>query len=135
MKADRELDALVAEKVMGWKYSQVSPNSERFFCRSYGLQSGWWLRPDMDTEDGWACAKCSDVPLSYSTDIGAALEALEKDDGAGWDFVLTRYAASSVPWQVEADRHVEGVVYSEAGETCALAICRVLLKTSQEVVE
>jgi len=90
MEVGRELDALVAEKVMGWKYSQVSPNTERFFCREYGQQSGWWLRPEMDTEDGWACAKCSDVPPSYSTDIGAAWEVVEKKGGCHLHWLADR---------------------------------------------
>ena len=88
-----------------------------------------WVDPDRNASTDITAYLWGDPDKKYSTDIAAALEALEKDDGAGWDFALTRYAASSVPWQVEASRHADGLVISEAGETLALAICRVLINT------
>lgn len=127
MEAGRELDGLVAEKVLGFCWC---PHDPKWKIAANNLGSSVW------SDDGvWKCTTHNKLVgydsevKHYSTDPALALETLEKDDGAGWDFTLTRYAASSVPWQVEAHRHVDGLVISEAGETCALAICRVLLKT------
>ena len=126
MEPGRELDALVAEKVMRLvvRKIKVVGGGVRSNVDDVGT-----VDPPRRMPDGRMGVHAAVLP-AYSTDIAAAFEALEKDDGAGWDFTLTRYAASSMPWQVEASRHVDGLVISEAGETCALAICRVLIKTS-----
>ena len=75
LEAGRELDALVAEKVMGWKYSQNAP--EGCFCKSVGNDKGWWKYPGLK---GWACGPCSDLPPHYSTDIAAAWAPLVGTD-------------------------------------------------------
>ena len=116
MKPGRELDVEVGEKVMGLLVIYEDGETDCAPVIQKSINTGRRLiRADL-------------VP-HYSTDIATTLEALEKDDGAGWDFTLTRYAASSVPWIVEAHRHLDGLMISEAGETCALATCRMLLKT------
>lgn len=128
MKPGRELDALVALAV-GWQYVQVSPNSDRFFCRSYGLQSGWWLRPGMDTEDGWACAKCSDVPHTYSTEIGAAWEVVEKMQADDWYWNID-YDCDGLVAGFGRDREADENCrwYYEAAKTEPHAICLAALK-------
>lgn len=86
----RELDALIAERVMGWEYAQSSPDPKNFFCREFGNNAGWWHDPRYT---GWACAQCSPPP-QYSTDIAAAWEVVEKMRGpvegvnCGGDFDL-----------------------------------------------
>lgn len=75
MKPGRELDALVAKNVMGWKYSQVSPDTKKFYCLISGNNKGWWKAPDWK---GWGCASCGEEPHEYSTDISAAWEVVEK---------------------------------------------------------
>lgn len=58
MKPGRELDSLVAEKVMGWRKDS----------------DGDWERPSKDAIDGWY----PDHLFPYSTDIAAAWEVVEK---------------------------------------------------------
>lgn len=80
MNAGHELDALVAEKVMGWKKVQSEDDP-----------AGWcWLAPHGSTR----ASTTKSIPF-YSTDIAAAWEVLEKqgvsgmaiihDDGVGAD--------------------------------------------------
>ena len=79
MNAGRELDALVAEKVMGW-------TNVRFIC--HGLS----LRGEVDGEPS------EKVPF-YSVDIDAAWDVVEK---IGTSFTLERYNR----WYVEfGDRY------------------------------
>ena len=78
LSAGRELDALIAEKVMGWEYAQSSPDPAKYFCKEYGNNAGWWYRPSMTPGvKHWGCATCSPPP-EYSTDIAAAWEVVEK---------------------------------------------------------
>lgn len=71
--AGRELDALVAEKVMGHVVNQLQPNEKDPFGgaefgsdREWGYPGDWW---DADTQR---------VVASYSTDIAAAWFVVEK---------------------------------------------------------
>jgi hypothetical protein len=72
----RELDAMVAEKVLGWEPNQAPPDG--FFCRTAGDVKGdrfapvWWKTP-VD----WRCGVCDGVP-PYSSDIAAAWEVVER---------------------------------------------------------
>jgi hypothetical protein len=82
MNAGRELDALVAEKVMGWKW-QRHEDSKGWWCETFhdpnGLkalvrdekgtrESHWWPGGEMGARS---------MP-SYSTEISAAWEVVEK---------------------------------------------------------
>ena len=78
MTPGRELDALVAEKVMGWKRAGMKWEDQN------GKDTGWFL-----TEHG--SQECD--PFSPSTDISPALQVVEKvgnvkmeflDDGRGY---------------------------------------------------
>jgi hypothetical protein len=123
LPAGRELDALVAEKVMGWKYRQSSPDPKKHFCREYGNDAGWWLKPSMTPgAKHWACATCSPPP-AYSTDIAAAWEVTEK---LAEDFMLV-YAVAHAGWRARFE-HAEGWWKGEAyADTAPLAICRAAL--------
>lgn len=66
MKAGRELDALVAEKVMGWTPKMISPGDP-----SLGKRRGWYA-PDRH-------ADVTDDDLEYySIDTDAAWKVVEK---------------------------------------------------------
>lgn len=119
MKSGRELDALVAEKVMGWK-----PN-----------YPGGWLHPPRDTSDRKRYLDndgCTVIP-SYSTDIAAALEVLNKlremptssakDMSAG----ISVEAVDSGGWWVGWRWH-EWTDDGARGETIPEAICLAALK-------
>lgn len=61
MKPGRELDTLVAEKVMGWERTTL-----------YG-ETDWWKTPD-----GREIQQSNVCPYRYSTDIFAARDVVEK---------------------------------------------------------
>lgn len=131
MDSDPELDALVAEKVMGW--TRKNP---------------WWLNPD-GTSTSWMSVPLDDADpndrrtFEPSKDIEAAWEVAEKlglmvvpvDDGEenriGW-------AASKVSVEKE-ELDPESGGYLEVGtsgwmhaETAPLAICRAAIALVQE---
>ena len=113
MEAGRELDALIAEKVMGWTLVG-SPEQQRQGCAQPPDESP-------DSSRGHSCPY-------YSTDIAAALEVVEKDDGWGFNWRLKRWAASSKPWTCTAYRITDGRRFCVEAVTAPLAICLVALR-------
>lgn len=116
MNAGRELDALVAEKVMGWS----------------GIDKKW----DYETNESFLGGKTPDwdgrqfyeVP-HYSTDIAAAWLVVEKLRTPNWEFQLdhTRFMI----WHCRIETTAgEGSASSDSsqGETAPLAICLAALK-------
>lgn len=68
MKAGRELDAIVAVQVMGWRYTTQAPPDAS--CPT-NPDTGWWISPTGKAQ----CATCVDDPHpAYSTEIAAAWE-------------------------------------------------------------
>ena len=113
LKAGRELDALVADKVMGLKNlfwnNAILFYEDRQFTREPPV------------------GKYPVVP-DYSTDIAATMEIVEKDDGWGHDWVLERNMASGKPWLVRAIRQADGAQFTAFAETASLAICHAALE-------
>jgi hypothetical protein len=81
MEAGREMDALIAEKVMGWKWF-TNPNESniRYFRPIDKFRYGGI---EADSKKGYTLA----LP-KYSTDITAALEVQEKMASLGYYFSL-----------------------------------------------
>ena len=84
MKPGRELDALVAEKVMGWTRFQGYDNTPEEIRSPNKRDDGmrWHHKEIWGEQVGgkWkrrACAECGDMP-DWSTDIAAAWEVVEK---------------------------------------------------------
>ncbi len=119
MTPGRELDVLVAKKVMGLA---VWP---QHCCGAQGYGQGaddHCDGCDFETDKRiWQGAK-------YSTDIAAAWEVVEKDDGWGFDWRLKRWAASSKPWACTAERIVDGKRFYVEAVTAPHAICLAALK-------
>lgn len=129
MEAGRELDALVAEKVMGKKTRRLSGN---LYC--------WEYDGDYKNLHGLA----QPIP-AYSTDLSAAWEVVEKlcnwdvDDnmlvlqGQGPDLEKKRSPDGEAPqwWEAEI-AGTWGKVMVEA-ETAPLAICLAALKAIAEI--
>lgn len=105
MEPGRELDALIAEKVMGWR---MLPDNEHF-----KTSQGWG-------PEGQSLAHCP----RYSTDIAAAWEVVSKIKKAHWNFVLTCHHGE---WTVKLNHQTEGDDISEA-ESAPYAICLAALK-------
>lgn len=119
MPAGRELDALVAEKVMGWTACDANEAYPR------------WMHGDPGDEfaeagRGRGCAPLTTawrVPYSrYSTDIAAAWEVVEKVRGD-----------RDVWLQWDSETSIWGCQFFSGGHECfadtaPLAICRAALK-------
>lgn len=73
LPAGRELDALVAEKVMGWKWGAEYKTVD-------GNPVGWWEEPGSERLH-WGCYKLGEMPPTvpyYSTEIKDAWEVVER---------------------------------------------------------
>ena len=104
LKAGRELDALVAEKVMGIK-----------LCRCYGQKPN-----EHNSSARCFDCKCINSSMAYSTDIAAAWEVVEKLAAYNPSkFLIEKCGA----WLVRFD---DGTF--TPGETAPHAICLAALK-------
>jgi hypothetical protein len=97
MTPGRELDALVAERVMGWRWLPV-----RFVWDDEPLV--YLLPPGGITEDvnsttsgAWDENRVWHSMPCYSTDIAAAWEVVEKMQAAGWGWCLEQHENADVP--------------------------------------
>lgn len=108
LTAGRELDALIAEKVMGWKLDYE-------FADYVGAPTVPSLR---DQYDEWGM-----LP-ELSTDISAAWQVVEKMSKA-WDFAVNRIdGLNSVSFKPDTG----GKWITEYGLTASEAICLAALK-------
>lgn len=127
LPAGYELDALVAEKVMGWTERDSRGPGGHPMRRWFPPQNGPWE---------WD----QDEPKPYSTDIAAAWEVVEKLATDGWFQILCNPNGpdGKQVWRVELDppsqsgerlhaRVLEGTDRSY-GDTAPVAICRAGLK-------
>lgn len=104
MKPGRYLDAMVAEKVMGWRHDPGTYEGSRYLLDPAGARSA--------------------IP-NYSTDIAAAWEVVEKLKGATAHFQL-----QSIPggWSTRIFRVPAGLSNEEIADTAPMAICLAALK-------
>lgn len=112
LEAGRELDALVAEKVMGWQVIETDD------CN--GIDNYWLSK---DGQHVWLLPHDFEAALpSYSTDIAAAWAVVEKMVADGWD-----WKASPDGWAF-----TKGIKVAFAAGTSdirtTLLICRAALK-------
>ena len=117
----RELDALIAEKVMG--LSEVEFVGER-------LQ---YLNDAMSVELG---GRWSSPVEHYSSSIAAAFSVVEKMREKGWTFTATNdfEVTEYLPWQAEFHRRVGRAVENHPCEADFLpeAICLAALQAVEE---
>ena len=114
MEAGRELDALIAEKVMGLTLGPA-PMSANFEITCVKLGDHEWRNISY-----------------YSTEIGAAWEVVEKLRGAGWTFHVDDVGfndATEGEWRVMFTEATTGNEHVFAdGKTAPHAICLAALK-------
>ncbi len=125
LPAGVEMDALIAEKVMGWKPNAKHPNL---------IGDGWW-----DCGNGEFSPMAFTPP--YSTDDAAALEVFKKTPKPEYAEILVIHFNPAgkpepshspiyeVGWQTGDDLGL-GFVDGQRGkaDTLALAICRAVLR-------
>lgn len=116
LPAGRELDALIAEKVMGW-----APVHD-------GLNFRWADGGDYEKRHRYVC------DWSPSTDIAAAWQVVERMDSLGWYLTIDRLSSGERVrfWRCEWMRYTEenekcGDCWEDA-DTAPLAICRAALE-------
>ena len=129
-EAGRELDALVAEQVMGWELSTVSTlcveGNHRIWEQRLAVGDRFQRRE--------ACETCREWPPHYSTDIVEAWGVWEQLTAAHPDcFYLGRVDAHWSPdpedrWAIFEDEMYDAPGYYVGGSTAPLAICRAALK-------
>ena len=120
LEAGRELDALVAEKVMGWKWDKGN-SLQHLLLGPDGAIGAVIFHDGIADDDG--IVQPLDCP-HYSTDIAAAWEVVEKlrraNDG---EYLFTINDAGM--WYAKfLDEHGEPVSRSGFCDTAPLAICR-----------
>ncbi len=106
--AGRELDALVAEKVMGWHHTG---SDDRYPVDDKGRSQLY-------------------VP-DYSTDIGAAWAVVERMRELDWRMLLENWVSSSDAYAAffhPQDRYRYGNHIGVTDDTAPLAICRAALR-------
>ena len=143
MKAGRELDALVAEKVMGFcsclnsehyldsSWSVPVPSSWVGYAEGRRTTSSVYVVDSVN--DLWHCTE-HDLPLppgkaDYSTSIAAAWEVVEKFHPEWFVDIMTPIIESE-PWLCYIHKPTEEAseVYSAFADTAPLAICLAALK-------
>lgn len=143
--SDRELDALVAEKVMSLRLLGVVP------CVQDPEDGSWdtpydkelhgtalqpiYLKPNYcgcqfkqveDVDYSGHSASCVSVVPFYSTDIRAVMKVVEKMRADGWSFACTLYEGE-LPYASFCKRTAVSSRNAEA-KTLPEAICRAALK-------
>lgn len=138
--AGRELDALVAEKVMGLKVEmlpimydedyegQVPRFSTAEWEKEMREEAPDWQRESWDSDKGPVVVEGGDrkyVVRPYSTDIAAAWEVVEKMRKMGWEPTIALQKAHVYAITYDASYDELSRAYAEHAP---LAICRAALK-------
>lgn len=115
---DRELDALVAEKVMGWSFEAASPTSR---------DGDFW-------SDGENYVVAVDE-FHPSTDVNAAWQVVEKMRGDGWILDLSYYHSYiNAAFSVLGESRVGYAEIERPDESVARIICRAALAANRAEV-
>lgn len=116
----KELDASVAEKVMGWVHNGSCPE---MLCRSD--MDDWWTAPG---DPKPTCGPCHNLPSHYSTEIETAWLVVEQMRRRGFHLELLSPNAwvEGKEWGVGFCK--DDVDAEAIGDTAPEAICRAALE-------
>lgn len=142
--AGRATDALVAEKVFGWKRGVEHRRPLHRESRDFpGQEINDWddkgPHPYAEDPEGnqafYACwcrftTGTGTLP-DYSTEFAAAWEVVEKLNAEGWTVVLSSPAQGKGEHEVQVVPNVQFGFVSERAETMPLAVCRVALRAME----
>ena len=133
-KTNEQIDAEIAEKVMGWKrrlktevygYDRDPKNSDDDWLE--GFDNKWWTQDDKDTEqcveDEGSCREDYQSGFSPSSSWSAAAMVVEEMKGKGWNVSMT-YQHITKQWSVlfwRPQTGVTGIRYN--GPFIERAIC------------
>ena len=131
LEAGRELDALVAEKVMGWTWGEYSPPVEGP-SKILRPPESWAPSPDRAPGSEVSCPGWHFRVPQYSTDIAAAWEVVEKMVPIKYGFNLAIESPPG-PWGDWEVHFYNGGTHLAFADTAPLAICRAALLAVMEV--
>lgn len=114
LQAGRELDAMIAEKVMGW--APVLHYGER--------GTGYWAPSGCESDGAWVTD--GDVPF-YSADMAAAWEVVEEMARRGWKVDVQSRCPPRWAVHVNFALPITGRVF-ERSDSAPHAICLAALK-------
>lgn len=126
MNAGRQLDALIAEKVMGWKWADA---------KYYGWKQFSNYPPEIESVSTTKLLVPPDGPdrliPGYSTEIAAAWEVVEKvralPEAQGWGVMVGALPSGTFQCWLKY-RDCENTDINERAATAPLAICLAALK-------
>lgn len=123
----RDLDAAVAERVMGWT---IAPEGNRWRVSATGEYINSWCvdspnLADLDSDVDDRLYGRYAMP-SYSTDIAAAMQVVEKMQERGFRIFIRDYEGV-ITWEVKF-ASVKGPSYEASGNDLPEAICRAALQ-------
>lgn len=119
--SDKEKDALVAERVMGW--TDVTMIDSRYFTALVGQP------PDRSVLDGMPT-----VPL-FTVDLVAAMQIIEHMHAAGFLVLLFYDIADETPWGCAMTRLLTTESWEYNAATFAEAVCVTALWACDVAVE
>ena len=112
LEAGRELDALVAEKVMGWRLLDPPQADQPSYWAT------WVMLPHREAAKDW----------SPSTNIAAAWEVVERLRANGYSWMQFTLIADQ--WDLEMGQGGHDIGCDTLAPTAPLAICRAALKAA-----
>lgn len=123
LQAGRELDALVAEKVMG-----LAPEQWPFVCEvdKHDTAGDVWCSDCQEETD-----KTARVPLHYSTDISAAWQVVERLHEKGYALTLHNEPDEDAgyTWGASVGGDSADAFVESWEDTAPMAICTAALRT------
>lgn len=119
IRASRELDALVAEKVMGCKVTVLDSESGLFDCGCGAWEHQGSYFDEGDEEEWSSLAR-------YSTDIAAAWKVVAAMQAKNWAWIIDNMQDYLGSWQAHFE-YETSVVTAESENVCE-AICLAALK-------
>lgn len=133
IKAGRELDAIVAENVMGFAAKNFPMNGGWFYIGHWECKTiGGIEIPGPGGHPMDAYWEMNSKPLPhYSTDIAAAWQVVEKLDLFRGTALLGANSGHDRGWQIVEECQDLGDIIAEA-ETAPLVICLAALKIAEE---
>lgn len=127
LEAGRELDALIAERVMGIKLGRCSTTELE-------ITDGGMICPSCEYCDILCTAREHDVVVRhYSQYIGTAWEVVEKLGADGIEFWHLGREDSCPNWRAEFGRNHQPTLGVAEASTPSLAICRAALECIKHI--
>lgn len=124
----RELDAAIAVRVMGEPQPLLSQDSCTNTIDDKRLGRAWIHTHCYERGDF-----CEAEPRRFSSDIAAAMEAVEAFRTRGYGVAITDNMGKA-PWEVGfVNNSTVGGIFVGAGDTLQLAICRAALAVMESV--